>query len=262
MKQTIARWLLIWVFGNLGMVVLTFARILGWTGLVGVRVRGFRWLSPRERKKVFPVLREGLVIYYRHIGLLEALIVPFALYPLWLMGERFVPRSLIADYWLRCLPILGPACIPLSKDQKTKRGAVTETLAALRRAENDLDQGRIVCIAPTGTRQHHVTRFKVISRGKIGKADLTWPSDYQTLRHAYELLRCQYDDHLIGAFQGGAGWLALHTNAWFLPVWVSKNHWLIKVTYGEPFKLPGGILNPKKATMYLERKLLELGEGL
>jgi hypothetical protein len=67
---------------------------------------------------------------------------------------------------------------------------------------------------------------------------------------------------MIGDFQGGIGWLAIHTDAWFLPVWVKVKPWFIEITYGEPFKVNQDISRIKEATSYLERKLLELGERL
>jgi 1-acyl-sn-glycerol-3-phosphate acyltransferase len=253
MKKTIARWSLVWIFGHIGMGILIIAMVLGWTGVIGIRIRGLRWFSP-DRGKVDPPPRGGLVIYYRHISLVEALIVPFALYPLWLRGERFVPLSFIADYWLKRYPFLSPACIPLAKNKETKQGNARDGVETLHYAETLLNQGRIVCVAPTGTRQQHILHFKAIRDGEVRRVGLLSTDDYGELRD-------RWDDHLIGNFQGGIGWLAAHTNARFLPVWVRTKGWCIEITYGEPFRLSPD-MSRIKATEYLERKLLELGERL
>lgn len=64
MKQTIARWLLLVLFGHFGLLVLAVARMFGWSGVIGVRIRGFNPLFG-TRKKIIPVPKEGLIIYYR-----------------------------------------------------------------------------------------------------------------------------------------------------------------------------------------------------
>jgi hypothetical protein len=81
-KETAQRWLLLWVVGNL--LVLLFllpALALGLSGVAGIRIRGFRWAKISRKRHP-----HGVVGYYRHITLLDGLVLALRHWPRWLFG--------------------------------------------------------------------------------------------------------------------------------------------------------------------------------
>lgn len=257
-KETLERWLLLWGLGNFLMFLFLFpALVLGFSGIAGIRIREFRWAKISHR--LHP---EGLVAYYRHVSLADGLTLALSHWPRWLFGEKFLPLSFIADYWLEWVPFLGHACISLPKDEstkKTRREAVREAVAVISEAAGLLEKGRILYMAPPGSREKNCRHFKVRHGGKILTRETSMFLSYQSLRQA-----C--DDKLIAAFQhAGIGRLAQRTNAKFLPISFRRGRgwkkWFLEIKYGSVLEVPADIRrNRETVVAYLEDELLALVE--
>lgn len=255
-KETIQRWLLLWIVGNLLIALFLFpALVLGLSGVAGIRIRGFRW--SKISHKSHP---EGIVGCYSHVGLADGLVLALTHWPRWLLGKRFLPLSFIADYWLERFPFLEQACIPLPKDEKTKGAkaeAAKEALGVIAQAEELLKQGRMLYIAPSGSRAKNCQNFKTQPGDKTVSTDMFL---------TYEMLRTIYDNRLIAVFQaGGVGRLATRTHAKFLPISIKRGigwrRWFLEIRYGEIVEIaPEMRKDRKEAVAFLEDELLAVVE--
>lgn len=261
-KETVQRWLLLWGLGNMLVVLfLAPALVLGLSGVVGIRVRGFRWskISHTHHPK-------GIVGCYNHVSLADGLVLALTHWPRWLFGKQFLPLAFIADYWLERFPFLAQACISLPKDEKTKRakrGAAKEALDVITRTEELLKQSRMVYMGPSGSRAKNCRDFKIRLGDKIvlRQADTDTDNSFR-----YDMLRTLCENRLIATFQaGGIGRLTTRTHAKFLPISIKRGlgwrKWFLEIRYGEVLEIPSEMRkNKRKAAAFLEDQLLALVE--
>lgn len=257
-KETLQRWLLLWGLGNLLVLLFLFpALILGCSGVVGIRIRGFLWAKISRKRHP-----HGVVGYYRHIGLLDGLILALAHWPRWLFGRKSLAFSFIADYWLERFPFLKQACIALPKDETskgTKRHAAKEALRVVDGAQKLLDGGGMVYMAPSGSREKNCQHFK------IRHGEKTIPRQTSTFL-TYKSLRQACGDKLIAAFQpAGIGRLAQRTNAAFLPISIKRGRgWrrlFLEIKYGEVITISQEVRGDREAVVaHLEDELLAVVE--
>lgn len=257
-KETIQRWLLLWVVGNLLVALFLFpVLVLGLSGVAGIRIRGFRWSKISHRSHP-----EGVVGYYSHVSLADGLVLALRHWPRWLFGKQFLPLAFIADYWLERFPFLKQACIPLPKDEKTKgarREAAREALDVITRAEELLNQGRMLYMAPAGSRAKNCRSYKIRLDGK------TIPRQINMF-FTYDMLRALCENRLIATFQsGGIGRLATRTHAKFLPISIKRGaewrRWFLEIAYGEIIEIaPEMRKDRKEAVAFLEDDLLAVAE--
>lgn len=150
MIDNIVKMIILWTIGNIAGIFFRLLVIFGRIELVGYDWRKF--IPPK-------------VMYHNHPSLLEVLIMPLLLWPVYLFWPSYAPYSTpeVKNYfqkknrWWSFL--IRPFCIPVDRDN-----ALRGTREIIRRVNN----GKSVVTAPEGGRTVKGNEFKVITKdGKI-----------------------------------------------------------------------------------------------
>jgi len=187
----------LWTIGALGGTLFFLLRIFGRIRLMGYDI-----------KKLYPT-EKGLIVIYNHPSLWEPGILPFLLFPFFLFSLRFAPysapdkRNFFDKWWFY---LIRRFCIPIDREKGRTKG--------LRELIKNVNQGKIVIVAPEGGRTDKGEEFKVLENG--GKI---------VIKKKHELT--QNDIHKIRRFQRGFSALLKLTQAPVLPIWTEGGNRVI-----------------------------------
>lgn len=188
--DNLTRLILLWTIGVLGGVLFCFLKIFRKIEVIGFDIRKF--IPPKE----------GLIVIYNHPSLWEPGLMPFLLFPFFLFFLKFVPystpdkRNYFDKWWFF---FVRSFCIPIDRE----KGRTKE----LRELIKNVNEGKIVIIAPEGGRTHKGEEFKILKDGKI------------IIKKKSELSPEENSVPKIRRFQRGFSALLKFTEAPVLPIW-------------------------------------------
>jgi len=148
--DNLIRLILLWTIGALGGVFFSLLKIFGRIKVIDYEIRKF-----------YPT-KKGLIVIYNHPSLWEPGLMPFLLFPFFLFSSKFVSYSVpdrknyFDKWWFFPIRLF---CIPINRENGGARG--------LRELIKNVNEGKIVIVAPEGGRTHKGEEFKILKDGEI-----------------------------------------------------------------------------------------------